>query len=973
MHAFLESLTWWLVDFLVLSTALLALSLAVRVLCRQPGTRLALGWATWLGIAAIAIITALPAWPRAGLDDIAARWQPPVVVEVNDQPEASLPPAELPIDVVAHAEPIFEDSAIEPIIVPTIEATSEPTSWPLRQVAVIAWLASAGLGLAWILAGLARTRRLLGSAAKAPQWVHMELIRIVGARRLPGLWASERVSTAVALGALRPQIVVPQASVAESNSPAIRAALAHEWAHIRHGDLWLLALERLLLPLLAVHPLFWWLRRSVRLDQELLADAAAAGDERMQYAEALVAWARSARPSRHGLAAIGLWENPNTLSRRVAMILDAQRPLSGHVSRLWMAAIALLLAPVVIGLSLVTLRPLAAQDKPAPAADEADVVVEPEANPLVRRRYREIPGPAPKAANVPVTQVQMELLVMSIHRDKLAAADTTLEDAIAQATESRCRREAGLVVSEIKPEEVVKLLDGLKKHNAVEVISRPSVLTLDGREANVHIGGEAPILSVEETINGRQERRVEFKEFGTMLMVRPKLSGEKADLVTLDIVAEQSNLVPPGEKAVEGAVPRDVPGLVSHKFKLVSDVKLGGSLLVAESPADKKQLRDAVKEQFLLIVTPKRAVRTVAAVYADPREGEKGEAARAATEAALNAATAAEPEPGTASAALLKAERDARAKETAELRKQIEALQRDLDKLRAATETKLITREYPLKHREAREVAADLSDLMGNWVNKDRVQLTVDARDNTLKIQVVEKYAADIDKLIAALDRLAMPLDPNNPVDAHAQQLRKTLAERRMQRVDLGKEKPLPPPSALKPATDPPTRAHAQQVNWGELTADVAEARLDFERAEKEFARVEQLKSNGAISAEQVDQKKYELEKARIQLQRAEARLYAPALTAVDAASTPATVERGGLSQATELRLLELDLAEAKLAVEVAETEFQYADEIRKKNPGAISETEIRKYRLQADRARIQMERIKVKLEAAKEPQRAVR
>ena len=42
------------------------------------------------------------------------------------------------------------------------------------------------------------------------------------------------------------------------------------------------------------------------------------------------------------------------------MILDSKRPLAGPVSRLWMAAFALLLLPAVVGLSLVTLRPLAA-------------------------------------------------------------------------------------------------------------------------------------------------------------------------------------------------------------------------------------------------------------------------------------------------------------------------------------------------------------------------------------------------------------------------------------------------------------------------------------------------------------------------------------------------------------------------------------------------------------------------------------
>jgi beta-lactamase regulating signal transducer with metallopeptidase domain len=133
---------------------------------------------------------------------------------------------------------------------------------------------------------------------------------------------------------MSPKIVLPEESIKEANSAAVRAALAHEWAHIHHGDLWLLAIERMLVPLLAVHPLFWWLRRSIRLDQELLADAAAAGDEPAEYAEALLVLARTAQPARHGLPALSMWEHPSTLSRRVAMILDPKsrvtRPLAGR-------------------------------------------------------------------------------------------------------------------------------------------------------------------------------------------------------------------------------------------------------------------------------------------------------------------------------------------------------------------------------------------------------------------------------------------------------------------------------------------------------------------------------------------------------------------------------------------------------------------------------------------------------------------
>jgi hypothetical protein len=445
--------------------------------------------------------------------------------------------------------------------------------------------------------------------------------------------------------------------------------------------------------------------------------------------------------------------------------------------------------------------------------------------------------------------------------------------------------------------------------------------------------------------------------------VRPKLSGEKADVVTLDIVAEQSNLVPPGEKVVDGAVPRDVPGLVSHKFKLNSDVKLGGSLLVAESPADKKQLREAVKQQFLLIVTPQRAVRTVAAVYADPREGEKGEAARAATEAALNAATAAEPEPGTAAAALLKVERDARAKETAELKRQVELLQQEVAKLQAATGTRLVLRTYQIRQRKADDVAADLRDLLREPLSNADMKLSVDATKNSVIIQAAEKHADEVGKIVSALDRPGTPIDPNKPEDALAQHLQKTLADRRRA------SEPAAAPGPQPPVTDPISPLHPGNPNWGLLTADVAEARLELERAEKEFARVEQLKAKKVISEEQFDQKRFELERAKIQLQRAESKLFAPAQVAQ---STP-MVERASVGQGTEIRLLELDLADAKLALDEAESDLQRGEQLRKQNAGSISEQEIRKYQFQAERAKIQVQRITIKLEAAKEPSRAGR
>ncbi len=141
----------------------------------------------------------------------------------------------------------------------------------------------------------------------------------------------------------------------------IRTALAHELAHIGNGDLWLLAICRCLLPLYYAQPLFWLLRRQVRLDQEVLADVAAASADRTRYAEILLGWARSmtARPAGSTLAAIGLWERPSQLRRRIAILLDERFAIEPCSPRRWRLAVWGIGTALVMGLSLGSIRPSA--------------------------------------------------------------------------------------------------------------------------------------------------------------------------------------------------------------------------------------------------------------------------------------------------------------------------------------------------------------------------------------------------------------------------------------------------------------------------------------------------------------------------------------------------------------------------------------------------------------------------------------
>ena len=455
MSAFLEFVNEWLVDYFLAATTRDGRGLGLRMLLRQPAARMAVAWSACLGLVALAVLTALPSWPRVALAELAQQWSATVAPMELTELVLTEPEASLPLDVAPFA------ANLEPLDRGACRSCAGSIGNPRRirsrcDARADGLDASCSRSLAGQRDGCSSldSRRL--DSHQSPD-VHGGSCAGLGGRsaaehrEVPAAARSIYQSADQLRGGpwgAAPKIVLPEDSVKGANEAAVRAALAHEWAHIRQGDLWLLAIERLLLPLLAVHPLFWWLRRSIRLDQELLADAAAAGDEPAEYAEALLILARTAQPARHGLPALSMWEHPSTLSRRVAMILDPKRRVTRPLSRAWTAVTVALALPAILALSVVSLRPSTAQEKPAEAAAEAP---QPSTQPAP-----ESPPPIPRSAGktVPITQVHMELLVMSVSRDKLTAAETTLEDAIAEATESRCRKEAGLVVSEIKPEEV---------------------------------------------------------------------------------------------------------------------------------------------------------------------------------------------------------------------------------------------------------------------------------------------------------------------------------------------------------------------------------------------------------------------------------------------------------------------------------------------------------------------------------------
>jgi beta-lactamase regulating signal transducer with metallopeptidase domain len=372
----------WLVDIYVLATVLMLAGIAGSSCFYQPAQRLAVMRSIAAGLGALVLLTTVPGWPRVSRTVPASNMAtliPRTGVVVVEPQAAASPRAEPEWSREVRERPTAAatlDVNFHPM--PNSSATMRSTgsSWSLSWFSIVGTLFLCGMvaNLVWLALGAIQATRLRRSMVSVSSRVQLLLARIAGeVPGAPSVGQSARISLPMALGLARPVIVLPEGFAESEPDNRLEVALAHEWAHIHNGDLRWLALLRLLNLVLFVHPLFWWLRQSIRADQEALADAAAAmrhGDGRLAYAETLIDWARSSRTPHRRIpasAALALWDRPSQLQRRVRLLLDCDFPVEATVPRRWRWAVTGLGLVGALALSLVTMRPVEATAQVTPA------------------------------------------------------------------------------------------------------------------------------------------------------------------------------------------------------------------------------------------------------------------------------------------------------------------------------------------------------------------------------------------------------------------------------------------------------------------------------------------------------------------------------------------------------------------------------------------------------------------------------
>ena len=231
------------------------------------------------------------------------------------------------------------------------------------------------------------TRRLIREALPVPDgsgWfpVNFEALRRTAGVRSPVRWAvSPRVTSPAVGGLLRPTVVMPP-DLDEGLTPKqLNWVLLHELAHIRRGDLWVVAVQRLLGAVFFFHPavhLANWIIDQLR--EYACDDAALAAAKASRHACGegfLTIVGRTVDHATTPSPALGLFESRMLIHRRLLRILDSRRTVHERLSppaTLALVAMALVVLPYGhprdAAADPSTAGPIGGLDPSRPGADE---------------------------------------------------------------------------------------------------------------------------------------------------------------------------------------------------------------------------------------------------------------------------------------------------------------------------------------------------------------------------------------------------------------------------------------------------------------------------------------------------------------------------------------------------------------------------------------------------------------------------
>ncbi len=190
-----------------------------------------------------------------------------------------------------------------------------------------------------------------------------ELAKQIKLAKTPKLLISLKAEVPMAIGWLKPVVLLPASMVTGLNSAQLEMLILHELAHIRRHDYLVNFLQTLIELLFFFHPGVHWIGKQMRNEREYCSDDIAVqhcGDA-IAYAHTLTDTASlCAKNHFHTIPTMAMAASGGDLKERVLRLVDHHCAPTNNTSK-WLAAVSLLLALALLSVNQLLTMPFAQQ------------------------------------------------------------------------------------------------------------------------------------------------------------------------------------------------------------------------------------------------------------------------------------------------------------------------------------------------------------------------------------------------------------------------------------------------------------------------------------------------------------------------------------------------------------------------------------------------------------------------------------